>query len=99
MQWHEPCQEEIDFVQELLEKFLVPELDTLKQISAENTIPRLVYQISMFLNTVKIHESLCVFLAVFGKTKKLLSRLGRRPSHSILHIRIIIPNTVKHSKS
>ena len=40
LEWHEPCQEEIDFVQELLEKFLVPELNTLKQISAENTMPR-----------------------------------------------------------
>ncbi|XP_060589859.1 proteasome activator complex subunit 4B-like [Ruditapes philippinarum] len=40
LEWHEPCQEETDFVQELLEKFLVPELNTLKQISAENAIPR-----------------------------------------------------------
>lgn len=40
MQWHEPCQAEIDFAQELLEKFLVPELDVIKGISAENTVPR-----------------------------------------------------------
>jgi len=40
LEWHVPSQGEIDFVQQVLETVLLPELDILKNLSQTNTLPR-----------------------------------------------------------